>query len=54
MNLAWIAVGVAAVVIAGAAAVMRLVAVGQRPPESADLGTVSAGWLSENRSRKDL
>ncbi len=53
MNLVWLAVGAAVAIVAGTATVIRFKAVGQGPPASPDLGTVSDGWLSENRSRKD-
>ncbi len=54
MNVLWIAVGAVVVVVAaGGVAIMRAAAARQQPPASPDLGTVSNGWLSENRSRKD-
>jgi hypothetical protein len=53
MNVLWIALGATAAVVTVVATIRRLVAVGQKPPAKADLGTVSDGWLSENRSRKD-
>ncbi len=53
MNIPWIAVGAVIAVAAVAATVMRLNAARQGPPASPDLGTVSDGWLSENRSRKE-
>ena len=53
MTAAWIAVGttVAAVIIA--AVILRLVIANRTAPTNPELGTVSEGWLSENRSRKD-
>lgn len=53
MNLVWIAVGAAVAIVTVAVTVIRFKAAGQGSPASPDLGTVSDGWLSENRSRKD-
>lgn len=53
MNIAWITLGAAVALVAVAATIRHLVTAAQRPPASADLGSVSEGWLSENRSRKD-
>lgn len=52
MNLVWIGVAVAAV-IGLAVAIRRLVASAEGESADADLGTVSEGWLSDERGRKD-
>jgi len=51
MNRIWLA-GVAAIVaIVAAAAIKRFVR--QKRSEAIDVGTVSEGWLAEQRARKD-
>ena len=55
MTLMWIAIGAGVVVTAAAAfAIKRFLASAGDGPASADLGTVSDSWLSDNRARKDL
>jgi hypothetical protein len=54
MNVMWIAFGATVAAVTVVATIRRLVAVGHRGRVDTDLGTVSDGWLSENRSRKDL
>jgi hypothetical protein len=51
MNLVWIGVAVAAVVLL-AVVIKRLVASGERTPADADFGSVSEKWLSEQRADK--
>ena len=53
MTVIWIALGATVVLVIAVAAIRRLAAVGQKAPGNPDLGNVSEGWLSENRSRKD-
>jgi hypothetical protein len=52
MNAVWIGVAVATVV-SLAVAIKRLIARGEHPRADVDVGSVSEGWLSEQRSRKD-
>ena len=51
MNLVWIGIAVAAVVIL-AVVLRRLVAPRDRKPTDVDLGSVSQSWLTEQRADK--
>ena len=53
MDVVWIALGATVAAVAVAATIMRFVAAAHRAPTNADLGNVSEGWLSENRTRKE-
>jgi hypothetical protein len=53
MNVAWIAVGITVAAVTVTATILRLVTASRAAPTNPDLGTVSEGWLSENRSRKE-
>ena len=52
MMFTWIAIGTAVVAVA-AVVLRRLLAKDHKPSADPGLGTVSAGWLSEQRARKD-
>jgi hypothetical protein len=50
----WVALGAGVAVVVAAVTVKRLLAAARREPTNTDLGSVSDGWLSDNRARKDL
>jgi hypothetical protein len=54
MDMVWIALGAVIAVAGTAITIRRFLTAARSGPTQADLGTVSDGWLSDNRSRKDL